>query len=99
MRIADLTVGQAVEFRPVGLNGGRWRVGTVRALSRHRGGPEARVDDGDPANGDPRTNGFKLSAWCGSREVRPVTKDPHHVRDLGIPQREGGDWSPVKDGS
>ena len=72
MRISDLTVGQTVEFRPIGLNGGRWRAGTVRAISRVGGGPAARVDDGDPANPDMHTNGFTLSAWCGSREVRPV---------------------------
>lgn len=29
----------------------------------------ARVDDGDPANDDLRTNGFHVSAWVPSDEI------------------------------
>ena len=44
----------------------------VRALLRSfaTGLPmDARVDDGDPANEDLHTNGFRISAWVSSDEI------------------------------
>lgn len=51
-----------------------WVSGTVRDV-RDTGvwAGHARVDDGDPANEDLRTNGFHVSAWVepGDIEVLP----------------------------
>ena len=46
-------------------------LGTVRVLQDRRGKPSAKVDNGDPANPDPATNGWKRAAWveCAKLEV------------------------------
>lgn len=50
-----------------------WLVGTVRAVATmgyFRG--QARVDDGDPANADPHTNDFHVSAWVPSEHIELI---------------------------
>ena len=52
-----------------------WHEGTVRALTEQayyrpkETRWEARVDDGDPANEDLRTNGLRIAAWVPSDEI------------------------------
>ena len=47
-----------------------WLEGLVRDV-RDSGvwADHARVDDGDPANDDLRTNGLHVSSWASSREI------------------------------
>lgn len=47
-----------------------WVTGIVR-VARDTGvwAGHARVDDGDPANDDLHTNGFRISAWVSSDEI------------------------------
>ena len=51
-----------------------WLVGTVRAIATmgyFRG--QARVDDGDPANNDPHTNDFHVSAWVPIEHIEVIS--------------------------
>ena len=60
---APVTVGAKVQFK---VSGRGWPVvGVVRAIK----GEEARCDDGDPANGDLLTNGFRCSAWVTAKKL------------------------------
>lgn len=44
-------------------------IGTIRAFNK-RG--EARCDDGDPANNDLTSNGFRVSSWVPLSELEVV---------------------------
>jgi hypothetical protein len=58
-----VTVGARVQFK---VDGRKWPVvGVVRAIKDG----EARCDDGDPDNDDLFTNGFRCSAWVGSKHI------------------------------
>jgi hypothetical protein len=48
--------------------------GTVREVARNRYNdvPEARCDDGDPANPDLRTNGFHVVAIVVARDIEVI---------------------------
>lgn len=44
-------------------------IGTVRKIA----GNEARVDDGDPANDDLHTNGWRISAWVPLADLTEIS--------------------------
>ena len=48
-----------------------WLEGTVREIGRNTifNEDEARVDDGDPKNNDPHTNGFHVAALVSSKNI------------------------------
>ena len=77
---APVSVGDRVRFRATARD--EWREGTVRAVrtqsyyerfDKRLDVVETLVDDGDPANADLRSNGFRSAAWVEdiNIEVRP----------------------------
>ena len=67
-----ITVGARVVFRIDG--DGDYTIGTVRKIGAGIRGkaPEARCDDGDPANPDLFSNGFGKSAWAMASEIEVI---------------------------
>lgn len=60
-----VTVGARCQFKT---ESRKWPiVGTVRAIDED--GSEARCDDGDAANDDLMTNGFRCTSWVSSSHL------------------------------
>lgn len=62
-----ITVGSRVAWLPESRK--KPVIGTVRAIKHG----EARVDDGDPANDDVYTNGWRISAWVPLADLTEIS--------------------------
>lgn len=76
----SVKVGDCVHFLPA--LQAVWRLGTIRDIEDDH----AKVDDGDPANDDCRTNGARLMAFVPSHRIAKsiVRRDTYTAAEYGL---------------